>query len=224
MRTLKKDKVYDIDQYWVVYFHQIIDVKIIKSFRSFVKGKSLESAKACFLSKIEEEESIESIKSVKLKRVHSTFLKKHGEKLSIKEWEAFRKLSYPNSLNVLFKIECSDLSPNTLAKSLFSKKEKLKNNTNGFGGKYGKESWSYKNAKGKCLPDSLRPYYRYRGKWVKISDEERNEEKKVLISFAIKAKGNQSLMAKLMNKSRKYIIKYMKLFPEVDWKEFVKKE
>ena len=223
MRPVKKDKIYEIDQYWAVYFHQIIDLKIIRSFRSFVKGKSLNEARDCFLSKIKDEEPIESIKSVKLKRVHSTFLKKHGEKLSIKEWEAFRKLSYPNSLNVLFKIECSELSSIALAENYSSKKEKLKNNTNGFGGKFGKESWSYKNAKGKCLPDRLRPYYRYRGKWVKISEDERNEEKKVLISFATKAQGNQSLMARLMNKSRNYIIKYMKLFPEVDWKSFITK-
>jgi hypothetical protein len=208
---------FESSQLWVVSYKEEVPRGGLQGYRAFVRACSNAEAKDVFFLKIESQEPDAKIKMVRVSRVQQDLFKKRRRKLSLLEWEAFRKLSYPNTLNFLFKIESQYIAQPQSELSAKKKSEALRGNKNGFGGRRGKNSWSYLNLKGKTLPSELRPYYRYRGRWVKISKEEREAERDEFISFFIKANGNRSEMARIMGRSRNYVNKYIKLFPETNW-------
>ena len=213
------DIVYDTEKIWVITFNDV-EVSFVTTFKSFVKAKSRNLAKQIFLKKISTQEPNAKISLLKISKLHKTFNRRKGEILSLAEWEAFRKLSFPNTVNSLFKISVRVVSIKDYLKSQNGRGVSLKRNNNGFGGKLGKDSWSFKNLKGKSLPKELRPYYRYRGRWVKISDEEREKEKLKWVELFKSAKGNKSLVAKNINRTTNYVLRHIRNFPEVDWSKF----
>lgn len=219
MSETKNSKVYENGKFWVITYKDV-GLTLVTTFKSFIRAKSRELARSIFETKIKTQEPDSKILLVRIDMVHKKLHKTRNNRLSLAEWEAFRKLSFPNTVNSLFKIEINSISRREHDSSRRKFKATLKGNKNGFGRKLGENSYSYKNLKGKSLPKELRPYYKYKGRWIKLSEEEREKEKQTLIDLLESCNGNQSLVARKINKSRNYVMSQMRRFPEVDWNKF----
>jgi hypothetical protein len=203
---------YAVHQYWNINYTEKYKDCSEKDFKTFIKAKSYESAKAILLKRLREDNRYIKIKSVHGFMFHKNYKASDKPRLRIQEWEQIRKASFPNQHNVLFKYEVKrDESKSNRFNS--TDHEHLKS----IGFKSGDSNWSVKNVKGKIKPLDQRSHMIYKGKWVSWDKESRNNTRREIIDALIKNNNNRKKSAKYLNIGRNKLYTLMSRFPEIDW-------
>lgn len=199
-------------QYWNLNYTEHDPAGSQVDYKVFIKAKSYEEAKHFLEKRLKEQDPPCKAKAIHGFMFHSNYRNASNIKLGVAEWDQIRSASFPNTNNMLYKLEIPR-DPEKSNRFNATDYDHLK--TIGF--KEGKDNWSTIHRKGVFLSIEKRKGMIYKGKWVKWDKDAMNSTRKSLTDALIMCDGNRSKAAKYLNVSRHKFYSLMEKFPEVNW-------
>lgn len=94
------------NQYWCVSYTECYKTGPERDFKTIIKARSAALAKGILKSRLKEDNNFLKIRSATTSMVHECWhIADLRKKLSIKQWESIRNVSFPNDWNKVFKFE-----------------------------------------------------------------------------------------------------------------------
>jgi hypothetical protein len=94
------------NQYWCLVYTECYKGGKERDFKIFVKARSSDLALNILMLRLQEDDTFLKVRSVTTSIVHDCWhVGDLGRKLSVKEWESIRNVSFPNDWNRIFKFE-----------------------------------------------------------------------------------------------------------------------
>ena len=221
---------YGFDVYWFTYFtHVSEELNTERDFKTVIRAHSARKAKEALINKIKRGNPKDEVKALKTYKIHSKFRTNRVNGLSLEQWEAFRYLSFPNTLDRLYLIEKPRKEGQHNYFNRNYTEEELQQlatlgTTRGCCQK-GENNWSNSHPVKDLPKPDPKERHLYRSKdggrtWDKIPEEERRAQKIEIINALIEAQGNRTNAAKSLGIPKKSLLtKMWKNFPEISWNE-----
>ena len=99
-------KKFSHDQYWCVSYTEMYHAGQERDFRTIIKARSALLSKEILNARLQEDKNFKKIRTLTFSLIHEWwYIATLRKKLSIKQWESIRNVSFPNDWNRLFKFE-----------------------------------------------------------------------------------------------------------------------
>ena len=219
------------NQYWCVSYTECYKVGGERDFKTFIKARSADLARKILVLRLKEDDLFLKVRTVTVSMIHDCWqVAELRKKLSVKQWESIRNVSFPNDWNRLFKFEKKridgqlnryNVQSTTLTKE---HQDKLQKASRELAEKYLKGSFKpiCPELMKICSTDKYCKGSSQRRGYANINNKDQREMELAYVKKIMKKyHGNRNLAADSIGISRHRIRRVLKRFPEVDWdKEF----
>jgi len=211
--------VYKEPVLWFVYYTRVLEYGSERDVRTVIKACSADEAKKILIEQLGVEFPYHRAKAITLYKLWHGFRKgyKFGNFNDLNV-DDIATIAFPNKVGKLYHVEKQ--RPEGW-KNRFNFSQPKDGSNNGF--ESGEKNWAFIHRKGKSLPEAERHMYRYKGKWIRITEEEKEKEKEEIRDALLRAEGNRRKACEYLGVRSHKLYKMMKRHPEVDWNKEIPK-